>query len=144
MVPRLDAVREGVAVRQVVPNSGGLLVFKPIFAVAHVAVGQPLHERSRLEKARLWVLHGPEAGPQVADDLERAKHQPVACRQISRPPAEGARVLRAHWTGPHHVEALHHVAAQGGPKIGVQVHADDLPAFSLEGPANRARSAEEL
>ena len=133
------------------PDPRGLFVFKPVFAVAHVAVGQPLHECPRLEKARLWVLHGPEAGPQVADDLERAKHQPVACRQISRPPAEGARVLRAHWAGPHHVKAaqralvqLHHVAAQGGPKFGVQVHADDLPAFSLEGPANRARSAEEL
>ena len=121
------------------PDPCGLFVLESIFAVAHVAEGQALHERPRLEQARLWVLHGPEAGPQVADDLERAKHQPVARRQIPRPSAQGARVLRANWAGPHHVEAaqralvqLHHVAAQGGPKFGVQVYADDLPAFSLE------------
>ena len=113
----VDAVHEGLAAvslaahglrglpGQVVPNPCGLLAPEPIFAVAHVAVGQLLHERPRLEKARLRVLHGPEAGPQVADDLECAKHQPVAGRQIPRPPAEGARVFRAHRAGPHHVEA---------------------------------------
>ena len=71
----VDAVREGLAAvplaahaarglpGQVVPNSGGLLVPEPIFAVAHVAVAQPLHEGPRLEKARLRVLHGPPSGP---------------------------------------------------------------------------------
>ena len=58
------AVREGLAAvplaahaarglpGQVVPDPRGFFVFKPVFAVAHVAVGQALHEGPIARPAR--------------------------------------------------------------------------------------------
>ena len=73
----------------------------------------------------------------------------VLRRPVAGPP-EGPGVLGADRAGPHHVEAaqralvqLHHVA-QRGLELRLQVHADDLPALSREGPANRARPGEQL
>ena len=100
----------------------------------------------RLEKARLRVLHGPPSGPQVADDLERTKHQPVAGRQVPGPAAQCVEVVGADRAGPHHVEAaqgelVHDVAANGWLELALQVHGDHFPAFS---PSNQLGSAEKL
>ena len=115
------------------PDPGGLLVPEPIFAVAHVAEGQALHEGPRLEKARLRVFHGPPLGPQVADDLERAKHQPAA---RSRGRRLRAREYSVHTGLAHTMSKLpsKRSSSYGGPKFGVQVYADDLPAFCQSSP----------
>ena len=133
------------------PNPCGLLVAEAILAVADVAVGQTLHHQPRLEQARLRVLHGPPPGAQVLDDLEGAKHQPIPGLQVPGALRQGPAVLGADRAGPHEVEVpqgrlvqFHDVAADGGLELGVQVHGNDLPAPSREGPANRPRPTEEL
>ena len=102
-------------------------------------------------QARLRVLHGPPPGAQVLDDLEGAKHQPIPGLQVPGALRQGPAVLGADRAGPHEVEVplgrlvqFHDVAADGGLELGVQVHGNDLPAPSREGPANRPRPTEEL
>ena len=145
----MDAIREGLAAvplaahrlgrppGQVVPDPGGFLVAVAVLAVAHVAVVQALHEGPRLEEARLRVLEGPPPGPQPLDDLQRAQDEPVAGLEVAGPPAEGPGVLGADRAGPHHVEAaqqalvqLHHVAAQRGLELRLQVHLPRRPCQS--------------
>ena len=113
------AVRAVLAAVSLAAHSlSGLLVPEPIFAVAHVAVGQ----RPRLEKARLRVVHDPEARPQVAS-IPCTPGWPTPCRSFPASACPATSHRSAQWA-----------------ELGVQVHADNLPAFG--GPANEACSEE--
>ena len=102
------------APEQVVPDRCGLFILESIFAVAHVAVGQPPCMNAR-------VLRRPVSGFSMAQKRGRrlpmiAKHQPVARRQIPRPLRARESPCTLGWPTPCRncpaFVQLHHVAAR--------------------------------
>ena len=139
--------------RQVVPNSGGLLVAKAVHAVGHIVVRQRLHVGPTFEQARSRVLDGPPPRPKVADDLDGFQNQAIALGQPSGSSGQGSRELRADRGGPDEVEVPGrvgpvvprlNVGADGGPSRGVRVKTRYLPPKGLEGTAHRLGAAEQL
>ena len=139
--------------RQVVPDSGGLLVAKAVHSVGHIVVRQRLHVGPTFEQARSRVLDGPPPRPEVADDLDGFQNQAIALGQPSGSPGQGSREFRADGRGPDEVEVpgrvgpvipLLNIGADGGSSRRVRVKTRYLPAKGLEGTTHRLRAGEQF
>ena len=118
----------------------GLLGRLAILAVSHVQPVQVGHEGPRLEQTRLRVLHRPEAGPQVADDLERFvlwRPSPVPGRPC-RPTPCRRRARAAALAFNSGQPSIHITASQASRKPALQQSA--WRQSSAGSPSNLGRS----